>query len=58
MFRRGVVAAAAAVGSLLACPPSGAAKTVSTARHYVALGDSYASGPGIPELRAVDGDAR
>lgn len=51
MFRR-VVVAGAAVVALLACPPTGAAKTVSTPRHYVALGDSYASGPGIPEQRA------
>jgi hypothetical protein len=58
MFRRSVVAAAAAVVSLLACPPPGAAQTIRTAQHYVALGDSCASGPGIPELRADDGDAR
>lgn len=51
MFRRGVVAAAAAVVTLLACPPTSAAQTVGTAKHYVALGDSYASGPGIPEQR-------
>ncbi|MGB9279796.1 MAG: SGNH/GDSL hydrolase family protein [Pseudonocardiaceae bacterium] len=52
MFHRVVVVAAAAVVALFACPPTGAAQTIRTARHYVALGDSYASGPGIPEQRA------
>jgi lysophospholipase L1-like esterase len=52
VYRRIVLAAAAAGLALLGSPTAGAAKTVSASKHYVALGDSYASGPGIPEQRA------
>jgi hypothetical protein len=51
-YRRVVLVAAATVLALLGLPATGAAKTVGASKHYVALGDSYASGPGIPEQRA------
>ncbi|MDQ2881362.1 MAG: SGNH/GDSL hydrolase family protein [Actinomycetota bacterium] len=38
--------------ALLGLPTTAAAETVNAPKHYVALGDSYASGPGIPEQRA------
>jgi lysophospholipase L1-like esterase len=50
-YRRVVLAAAAAVAALLGCATTGAAETASASKRYVALGDSYASGPGIPEQR-------
>ncbi|MBA2472086.1 MAG: SGNH/GDSL hydrolase family protein [Pseudonocardiales bacterium] len=51
MYRRAVLAAAATALALLGLPTTGTAETVSSPKHYVALGDSYASGPGIPEQR-------
>lgn len=51
-YRRVVIAATAAVLALPGFPTTGAATTVGSPRHYVALGDSYASGPGIPVQRA------
>lgn len=51
-YRRVVLVAAAAVLGLLGLPTIGAAEVRSAPQHYVALGDSYASGPGIPEQRA------
>jgi len=48
-YRRAVTAAALA---LLGFPTTAAATIVGSPRHYVALGDSYASGPWIPEQRA------
>ena len=50
--RRVVLVAAAAVLGLLGLPTIGAAEVRSAPQHYVALGDSYASAPGIPEQRA------
>ncbi len=52
MYRRIVLVTVAAVLTLLGLPTTGAANTVNAPEHYVALGDSYASGPGIPEQRA------
>ncbi|MGH3781355.1 MAG: SGNH/GDSL hydrolase family protein [Pseudonocardiaceae bacterium] len=52
VYHRVVVVAAAAVLALLGSLTTAAAETVSAPKHYVALGDSYASGPGIPEQRA------
>ncbi|MFY9805638.1 MAG: SGNH/GDSL hydrolase family protein [Pseudonocardiaceae bacterium] len=46
-----VLAAATAALTLLGLPAAGAAEAASAPQHYVALGDSYASGPGIPEQR-------
>src|SRR5947209_4277965 len=51
-YCRVVLVAAAAVLGLLGLPTIGAAEVRSAPQHYVALGDSYASGPGIPEQRA------
>ncbi|MGH3786758.1 MAG: SGNH/GDSL hydrolase family protein [Pseudonocardiaceae bacterium] len=51
MYRRIVLAAAATVLALVGSSAIGAAKTVSSPQHYVALGDSYASGPWIPHQR-------
>jgi lysophospholipase L1-like esterase len=50
-YRRVVLATAATVLALLGFPTTGTAKTVSSPKHYVALGDSYASGPLIPVQR-------
>jgi lysophospholipase L1-like esterase len=50
-YRRAVVAAAATVLTLVGFPASGTARAVSSPRHYVALGDSYAAGPLIPVQR-------
>ncbi|HSZ31439.1 MAG TPA: SGNH/GDSL hydrolase family protein [Pseudonocardiaceae bacterium] len=47
--RRVVVAVAAATLTLLGLPTTAVATTVGAPKRYVALGDSYASGPGIPE---------
>ncbi|MGH3770095.1 MAG: SGNH/GDSL hydrolase family protein [Pseudonocardiaceae bacterium] len=52
MYRRVVIAAAVTVLVLLGVPATAAATPVGSPRHYVALGDSYASGPWIPEQRA------
>jgi lysophospholipase L1-like esterase len=52
VYRRDVFAVAATVLALLGFPNSAAATTVSVSKRYVALGDSYASGPGIPVQRA------
>ncbi|HWR48140.1 MAG TPA: SGNH/GDSL hydrolase family protein [Pseudonocardiaceae bacterium] len=52
MYRRVIPAATATVLALLGFPTTGAATAVGPPRHYVALGDSYASGPGIPVQRA------
>ena len=52
MYPRVAVAAAGTVLTLLGLPSTGALKTISASEHYVALGDSYASGPGIPKQRA------
>ncbi|HKR51410.1 MAG TPA: SGNH/GDSL hydrolase family protein [Pseudonocardiaceae bacterium] len=51
--RRAVVTAAATVllGLTAAVQPAVAAQTTGSPRHYVALGDSYAAGPGIPIQR-------
>ncbi|MGH3900408.1 MAG: SGNH/GDSL hydrolase family protein [Pseudonocardiaceae bacterium] len=55
--RRVIAAAAAAALPLLGIAatgvgqPAAAAQTTSSPRHYVALGDSYAAGPGIPVQR-------
>jgi lysophospholipase L1-like esterase len=43
--------ALAAVLALVGFPASGAAKTVNSPQHYVALGDSYTAGPLIPIQR-------
>ncbi len=51
-YLRVVLAAAATVLALLGLSTTGAAKAVDAPQHYVALGDSYASGPGIPAQRA------
>jgi lysophospholipase L1-like esterase len=51
-YRRVAITATAAVLVLLGPPSAEAAETVSAPKHYVALGDSYASGPGIPVQRA------
>lgn len=51
VYRRIAAAAAAAALALIGSANAGAAQPVSSVRHYVALGDSYASGPGIPEQR-------
>ncbi len=51
-YRRVITAAAAIVLALLGFLTTTAATTVGAPRHYVALGDSYASGPWIPEQRA------
>ena len=51
VYRGVVLAAAAAVVALLGSLTEGTANTVNAVRHYVALGDSYASGPGIPVQR-------
>lgn len=50
--RRDVFAAATIVVSLLGPPNIAVTTTVSVPTRYVALGDSYASGPGIPVQRA------
>jgi lysophospholipase L1-like esterase len=52
VYRRDVFAVAATVLVLLGFPTSAVATTVSVSKRYVALGDSYASGPGIPVQRA------
>ena len=52
MYRRIVLVTVATVLTLLGLPTTGVANTVNSPEHYVALGDSYASGPGIPEQRA------
>ncbi|MDT7596220.1 MAG: hypothetical protein QOJ06_1766 [Pseudonocardiales bacterium] len=51
-YRRVVLAAAAGVLALLGLPTTGAAEAMNASKHFVALGDSYASGPGIPQQRA------
>ncbi|MDQ3760266.1 MAG: SGNH/GDSL hydrolase family protein [Actinomycetota bacterium] len=51
-YRRVVLAAAATMLALFGFPTAGAAKTVRSPEHYVALGDSYAAGPFIPVQRA------
>lgn len=51
-YRRVITAAAATVLALPGFPTTAAATAVGSPRHYVALGDSYASGPWIPEQRA------
>ncbi|MGH3717368.1 MAG: SGNH/GDSL hydrolase family protein [Pseudonocardiaceae bacterium] len=51
-YRRVGIAAAATVLALLGFPTTATATPVEWPRHYVALGDSYASGPWIPEQRA------
>jgi lysophospholipase L1-like esterase len=50
-YRRAVVVAAAAVLVLLGPPASAAAQAPRSPGRYVALGDSYTAGPGIPVLR-------
>ncbi len=50
-YRRAVLAAAAAVLALLGLPASGTAQVPNSAGRYVALGDSYTAGPGIPVTR-------
>lgn len=50
--RRIVPAAVAAAVALLGLSTVGVTNTVPAVQHYVALGDSYASGPGIPVQRA------
>ncbi|MGH3697217.1 MAG: SGNH/GDSL hydrolase family protein [Pseudonocardiaceae bacterium] len=50
--RRVTLAAIAAALVLVGLPASAGAAPLDAPRHYVALGDSYASGPGIPEQRA------
>jgi lysophospholipase L1-like esterase len=49
--RRVVLAAATVVLALLGSSSAGAAQRASAVQRYVALGDSYASGPGIPVQR-------
>jgi hypothetical protein len=51
-YRRAVLAATVAALTLLGSLTAGAAEALSAPQHYVALGDSYASGPGIPAQRA------
>jgi lysophospholipase L1-like esterase len=50
-YRPVVIAAAATVLALVGFPASAGARTVSSPKHYVALGDSYAAGPQIPVQR-------
>ena len=50
-YRRGMLAATAAVLTLTAVPASAGAEAVDAPKHYVALGDSYAAGPRIPDQR-------
>lgn len=52
VYRRVVIAATATALALVGLPASAAARTVSSPKHYVALGDSYAAGPLIPLQRA------
>jgi lysophospholipase L1-like esterase len=49
--RRVLITAAATVLALVGLPTSAGARTVSSPQHYVALGDSYTSGPLIPLQR-------
>jgi lysophospholipase L1-like esterase len=49
--RRIVPAAVAAVVALLGSSTAGTTNTVTAVQRYAALGDSYASGPGIPAQR-------
>ncbi|MGH3852752.1 MAG: SGNH/GDSL hydrolase family protein [Pseudonocardiaceae bacterium] len=51
MHRRVVTAAVAAALALLGFPATALASTADWPRYYVALGDSYASGPWIPKPR-------
>ncbi|PZS13710.1 MAG: GDSL family lipase [Pseudonocardiales bacterium] len=51
-YHRVVLVVATAVLALFGLPTTAAAETVNAPKHYVALGDSYASGPGIPQQRA------
>jgi lysophospholipase L1-like esterase len=46
-----MLAATAAVLTLAAVPASAGAQAVDAPKHYVALGDSYAAGPRIPDQR-------
>ncbi len=51
-YRRVTLAATVAALALVGLPASAGAAPLDAPRHYVALGDSYAAGPGIPEQRA------
>jgi lysophospholipase L1-like esterase len=51
VYRHVVIAAAATVLALVGFPAGAGARTVSSPKHYVALGDSYAAGPLIPVQR-------
>lgn len=50
--RVAVVLAASAALATLGAATDGSARAADVARHYVALGDSYAAGPGIPAQRS------
>ncbi|MGB6164222.1 MAG: SGNH/GDSL hydrolase family protein [Pseudonocardiaceae bacterium] len=50
-YRRVVIAATATALALVGLPASAAARSGSSPKHYVALGDSYAAGPLIPVQR-------
>ncbi|MDQ4103183.1 MAG: SGNH/GDSL hydrolase family protein [Actinomycetota bacterium] len=51
VYRLFVLAIAVAVLPVLALPAGGTAQVSRSPGHYVALGDSYAAGPGIPLLQ-------
>jgi len=57
-YRRVVGAVAATTLALLGLPTTAAATTVDAPKRYVALGDSYASGPGVPERADLVGCQR
>ena len=50
-YRHVIIAAAATVLALVGFPASAGARSASSPKHYVALGDSYAAGPLIPMQR-------
>lgn len=50
-YRRIALVAAAAILALLGSSTTSAAQSAPAVQRYVALGDSYAAGPGIPEQR-------
>jgi lysophospholipase L1-like esterase len=51
-YRRILLTATTTMLALVGFPTSGGANPLGNPEHYVALGDSYAAGPGIPEQRA------
>ena len=51
VYRWMALTATAAVLTLVGVPVSAVAQVMRVPKHYVALGDSYATGPGIPNPR-------